>query len=129
MHDSEPLDQSVIDDSELTGRETAPGAGAVSEGPLPSPARSATPDGPLTLGEQSSDDAATRRGRPADRVRERAAGGRAGGPAAGGGGRRPPPPPPPAPVRAAGPPAAAGAPSPPPPHQPKAPPFNPQSHV
>ena len=49
MADSDPRDSPVIDDPALTGPETASGPGAASESPLPTPARSATADGPLTL--------------------------------------------------------------------------------
>jgi len=49
MTDSEPLDRASTDDPGLLGPATAPSQAVPSGGPLPSPARSATPDGPLTL--------------------------------------------------------------------------------
>src|SRR5690242_16286104 len=49
MPDSDPRAPPSTDDPALTGPATAPPQAIPSAGPLPSPARSAAPDGPLTL--------------------------------------------------------------------------------
>src|SRR5689334_18374464 len=49
MPDCDPLDPPPTDDPALSGPGTAAALAVRSEGPLPSPARSELPDGPLTL--------------------------------------------------------------------------------